>query len=54
MRMVGPNCMGIINNDGQTQMNATFAPTRLSKGQIAFISQSGALGVAILENAAAL
>jgi acetyltransferase len=54
MRMVGPNCMGIINNDGQVQMNATFAPTRLSKGQIAFISQSGALGVAILENAAAL
>ncbi|MBL7961125.1 acetate--CoA ligase family protein [bacterium] len=54
MRMVGPNCMGIINNDEQIQMNATFAPTRLSKGQIAFISQSGALGVAILENAAAL
>ena len=54
MRMVGPNCMGIINNDEQVQMNATFAPTRLSKGQIAFISQSGALGVAILENAAAL
>ncbi|MBL7994912.1 acetate--CoA ligase family protein [bacterium] len=54
MRMVGPNCMGIINNDEQIQMNATFAPTKLSKGQIAFISQSGALGVAILENAAAL
>jgi acetyltransferase len=54
MRMVGPNCMGIINNDEKVQMNATFAPTKLSKGTIAFISQSGALGVAILENAAAL
>jgi acyl-CoA synthetase (NDP forming) len=54
MRMIGPNCMGIINTDESVQLNATFSPTQLSKGNIAFISQSGALGVAILENAVAL
>lgn len=54
MRMIGPNCMGVINTDEQVSMNATFSPTQPIPGKIAFISQSGALGVAILENAAAL
>jgi acetyl coenzyme A synthetase (ADP forming)-like protein len=54
MRMIGPNCMGIINTDEAVRLNATFSPTQLTKGNIAFISQSGALGVAILENAVAL
>ncbi len=54
MRMVGPNCMGIINTDEAVKLNATFSPTQLSTGNIGFISQSGALGVAILENAVAL
>lgn len=54
MRMVGPNCMGVINTDSRTQLNGTFAPTPLNKGHISFISQSGALGVAILENATSL
>jgi acetyl coenzyme A synthetase (ADP forming)-like protein len=51
MRMIGPNCMGIINADPEVQMDATFAPTLPLSGHIAFMSQSGALGVAILNMA---
>ena len=51
MRMIGPNCMGIINTDPEVQMDATFAPTLPLGGRIAFMSQSGALGVAILNMA---
>ncbi len=47
-RMVGPNCMGVINTDPDVRMNATFAPTMPLEGNVAFLSQSGALGVAIL------
>lgn len=46
MRMQGPNCLGII--DVQSKMNASFASTTLPLGNVAFISQSGALGSAIL------
>ena len=48
MRMIGPNCMGVINTDPSVRMDATFAPTLPLPGRIAFMSQSGALGVAIL------
>jgi acetyltransferase len=48
MRMIGPNCMGLINTDPAVHMDATFAPTLPLPGRIAFMSQSGALGVAIL------
>ncbi|MCU0727033.1 MAG: acetate--CoA ligase family protein, partial [Planctomycetes bacterium] len=51
MRMVGPNCMGVVNTDPDVNMNATFAPTPPLRGNIAFLSQSGAMGVAILEHA---
>ena len=51
MRMVGPNCMGIINTDPEYQIHATFASTHPIRGNVGFVSQSGALGVAILENA---
>ena len=51
MRMVGPNCMGIINTHPDYQMHATFASTHPIRGNVGFVSQSGALGVAILENA---
>ncbi len=50
--MVGPNCMGVINADPKVRMNATFAPTPAREGTIGFVSQSGALGVAILNVAA--
>lgn len=52
MRMVGPNCMGILNTDPAASMNATFAPTMPPPGPISFLSQSGALGVTILDYAA--
>jgi len=48
MRMIGPNCMGIINTHPAVRMDATFAPTLPLSGRIGFMSQSGALGVAIL------
>ena len=48
MRMIGPNCMGVINTDPAVRMDATFAPTLPLTGRIAFMSQSGALGIAIL------
>ena len=50
--MVGPNCMGVINADPKVRLNATFAPTPAREGTIGFVSQSGALGVAILNVAA--
>ena len=51
MRMVGPNCMGIINADPKIKMDATFAPVRPIRGRVGFLSQSGALGNIILEYA---
>lgn len=48
MMMVGPNCMGVINMAADVRFNATFAPELPNRGSIGFISQSGALGVAII------
>jgi acetyltransferase len=47
-RLVGPNCMGVINTDPLVRLNATFSPTTPQEGSKAFLSQSGALGVAVL------
>jgi acetyltransferase len=47
--MVGPNCLGVINPE--LSMNASFASTLPGKGNIAFISQSGALCTAVLDRA---
>ena len=52
MRMVGPNCMGVLNTDPSVSMNATFAPAMPPPGRAAFVSQSGALGVSVLDHAA--
>ncbi len=51
MRLVGPNCLGILNTDPAVSMNATFAPVQAPPGRVAFSSQSGALGLAILDYA---
>lgn len=51
MRMVGPNCMGVINSSPAVSMNATFAPYMPPFGHAAFLSQSGALGVSVLDYA---
>lgn len=52
MRMVGPNCLGVLNTDPEVRLNATFASTPVRAGRVAMSSQSGALGVAVLEYAA--
>ncbi|HEX6699772.1 MAG TPA: acetate--CoA ligase family protein [Gaiellaceae bacterium] len=49
-RLVGPNCLGI--SSAAPRLNATFAPRALPPGRIGFSSQSGALGLALLEKAA--
>ena len=51
MRMVGPNCVGVINTEPDVSMNASFVATQPVPGNVGFISQSGALGEAILANA---
>ena len=47
--MIGPNCMGIINTDPAVRLNATFSPVAPIEGRVAFSTQSGALGLAILD-----
>ncbi|MBI5403595.1 MAG: acetate--CoA ligase family protein [Ignavibacteriae bacterium] len=49
MRMVGPNCMGIINTKEGVMMNGTFVQGEPNPGGIGFVSQSGALGAAVLK-----
>lgn len=49
MRLIGPNCMGILNTDPASPLNATFAPAMPPEGRIGFYSQSGALGLAIID-----
>jgi acyl-CoA synthetase (NDP forming) len=51
MRMVGPNCMGVLNTDPAVALNATFAPHWPPAGNVGMLSQSGALGLAILDYA---
>ncbi|HLF60648.1 MAG TPA: GNAT family N-acetyltransferase [Acidimicrobiia bacterium] len=49
MRMVGPNCMGLLNTASSVQLNGTFAPVYPPAGNVAMLSQSGALGITILD-----
>ena len=53
MRMVGPNCLGVINADPEIRLHASFAPTHPKPGKLAVSSQSGALGLALLQFAKA-
>ncbi len=48
MRVIGPNCLGILNMNPAISMNASFAPLFPLHGKVAFGTQSGALGGAIL------
>lgn len=60
MRLVGPNCLGVLNTAPDSSLNtapdsslnATFAPTPPPSGNVGFVSQSGALGLALTEFAA--
>ena len=51
LRLLGPNCIGLTNTDPFIRLNATFAPTSPLRGHLAVGSQSGAVGVAILDSA---
>jgi acyl-CoA synthetase (NDP forming)/GNAT superfamily N-acetyltransferase len=52
MRVVGPNCLGVINTDPQISLNASLATVAPLRGRAGFFCQSGALGVAVLGEAA--
>jgi acetate---CoA ligase (ADP-forming) len=54
MRLVGPNCMGILNTADDVRLNATFAPVPPPRGRVGFMSQSGALGLAVMDYAGGL
>jgi acyl-CoA synthetase (NDP forming)/RimJ/RimL family protein N-acetyltransferase len=49
LRLIGPNCLGVINTDPEVQLNASLSPTIPPRGRAGFFCQSGALGTAILE-----
>jgi acetate---CoA ligase (ADP-forming) len=51
MRLVGPNCMGVMSTAPELKMNATFAPSMPPAGPVSLMSQSGAMGVTILDYA---
>ena len=48
MRLVGPNCMGVVNTDPEVGLNGTFATVAPDAGPVGFLSQSGAVGLAVM------
>jgi acetate---CoA ligase (ADP-forming) len=54
MRLAGPNCLGVLNTAPDVGLNATFAPRQPARGRVGFLSQSGAVGIAIIEAAGRL
>ncbi len=54
MRLIGPNCMGIVNTQTDTRLNGTFANVYPPPGRVGFLSQSGALGLAVMQYATEL
>ena len=50
MRIVGPNCMGLLNGRPEVRMNATFSSTFPAPGRVSMSSQSGALGLTVLQH----
>ncbi len=49
LRLIGPNCLGVINTASEVSLNASLAPLMPPRGRAGFFCQSGALGSAILE-----
>jgi acetate---CoA ligase (ADP-forming) len=54
MRLVGPNCLGVLNTSPEVRLNATFGPSVDVPGNVGFMSQSGGLGIAMIEEAGRL
>ena len=53
LQIIGPNCLGVMNLDPQTMMNSTFLKITPKSGEIALVSQSGAICAALVEDASA-
>ena len=53
LRIIGPNCLGVMNLEPQTMMNSTFLKITPKSGEIALVSQSGAICAALVEDASA-
>ena len=53
IRIIGPNCLGVMNLDPKTMMNSTFLKITPKSGEIALVSQSGAICAALCEDASA-
>ncbi len=53
IKLIGPNCLGVMNLDPKTMMNSTFLKVTPKSGQIALVSQSGAICAALVEDASA-
>lgn len=51
MRMIGPNCFGVVNTDPEVNLNATFGKVFPRCGRVGFITQSGAMGEVIMNHA---
>jgi len=54
MRLVGPNCLGVIDTDPAVRLDASFAPGAPPAGHLGLMSQSGGVGIALLSQAQAL
>lgn len=54
MRLIGPNCMGLVNTDAEVRLNGTFVTVYPPPGRVGFLSQSGALGLAVMQVATEL
>jgi acetyl coenzyme A synthetase (ADP forming)-like protein len=54
MRLIGPNCLGVVNTAPEVRLNATFAPAPPVPGHVGFLSQSGGLGIELMARAGAL
>ena len=52
MRLVGPNCVGVVNSDPAISLDATFGRAPVTRGRLGVLSQSGAFGLAFLSAAA--
>jgi len=50
MRVIGPSSFGLLNTDAEISMNASLSPLMPERGRLGFFSQSGALGIALLDN----
>lgn len=49
MRLVGPNCVGVVNTDPNTRMDATFTAGHIPAGRVGVVTQSGGVGIALVE-----